>query len=149
MTKTVDFFFDFVSPTAYFAWHALPKICAKAGAELKYRPMFLGGVMNATGNTPPALVAAKGAWMSGDLVHWARKWGVEMNPNPHFPVNSLYIMRGASALEGKDIFLPYCDAMFSAVWREAKNMGEAAEIAGAVSALGLDAEDFAATIQKP
>jgi len=149
MTKTIEFFFDFVSPTAYIAHQVLPKIADKAGATLEYRPMFLGGVMKATGNAPPAMVPAKGAWMSQDLDRWCKKYGVSYKFNPHFPVNTLPVMRGACALHDSDVFPAYLDAMFNAVWQEEKNMAEPAEIAGVVSGLGLNAEEFALLCQKP
>jgi len=149
MSKMIEFFFDFVSPTAYFAHHVLPKIAGHAGADLVYRPMFLGGVMKATGNAPPAFVLAKGAWMNDDLPRWAKKYGIEYNFNPHFPVNTLAMMRGACALQGEDVFPAYLDAMFEAVWKDGKNMGDPEEIAKVVSRLGLDPEEFAALCQKP
>jgi len=149
MTKTIEFFFDFVSPTAYIAHQVLPKIADKAGATLEYRPMFLGGVMKATGNAPPAMVPAKGAWMTQDLDRWCKKYGVSYKFNPHFPVNTLPVMRGACALQDSDVFPAYLDAMFNAVWQDEKNMAEPAEIAGLVSGLGLNAEQFAGLCQKP
>lgn len=149
MTKTIEFFFDFVSPTAYIAHHVLPKIADKAGAKLEFRPMFLGGVMKATGNSPPAMVPAKGAWMNDDLARWCKKYGVAYKFNPHFPVNTLGVMRGACALQGQDVFPPYVDAMFDAVWRDEKNVADPQVVAEIVSGLGLNAEDFAALCQKP
>jgi len=149
MTRQVEFFFDFVSPTAYMAWHVLPKIAEKAGAEIKYRPMFLGGVMQATGNRPPATILPKGVWMAFDLPLWAKKWGLPYAFNPNFPVNTLSVMRGACVLLGDPKFIPYGDAMYKAVWAEERNMGDKEEIARVVGGLGIDAEDFIAQIQKP
>ena len=57
--KQLEFFFDYVSPTAWLAFALAPKVAADAGAELVWKPMFLGGVMQATGNRPPGMVAAK------------------------------------------------------------------------------------------
>lgn len=58
MPTPIEFFFDYTSPTAYLAHYAAPKAAERAGAELIYRPMFLGGVMQATGNRPPGMVPA-------------------------------------------------------------------------------------------
>ncbi|MEM7212418.1 MAG: DsbA family protein, partial [Pseudomonadota bacterium] len=60
MTKSVEFFFDVISPAAYVAWHVIPKIADAANAELVYRPFFLGGVMQSAGNQPPGTVPNKG-----------------------------------------------------------------------------------------
>ena len=70
MTKTVEFFFDVGSPTSYLAHTQLPKLAAECGAELRLRPMLLGGVFKATGNTSPVTVPAKGQWMFGDMARW-------------------------------------------------------------------------------
>ena len=43
MSKTVEFYFDFGSPTTYLAWTQLPRLCAEEGATLVYKPMLLGG----------------------------------------------------------------------------------------------------------
>ncbi len=67
MSRTVEFFYDFTSPTAYLAWARLPAIVERTGAKIVYRPMFLGGVMQTTGNRPPGTVEAKGRWMQADL----------------------------------------------------------------------------------
>ena len=79
MTKTVEFCFDIVSPAAFLAWHVLPRVAEKAGAEIKYTPMFLGGLMEAAGNRPPMTCPNKGKWMNSDLQRWAALWGLEFS----------------------------------------------------------------------
>ena len=59
MPKQVEFFYDFTSPTAYLAWARLPAIAQRTGAKIIYRPMFLGGVMQTTGNRPPGTLPQK------------------------------------------------------------------------------------------
>ena len=58
MTKQLEYFFDFVSPYSYVAHTAVKQTIERSGAELVVRPMFLGGVMHATGNRPPGVVPA-------------------------------------------------------------------------------------------
>jgi 2-hydroxychromene-2-carboxylate isomerase len=53
MGKTVEFYFDVGSPAAYLAWTQLPDLCAQRNAQLVYKPMLLGGVFKAVGNTSP------------------------------------------------------------------------------------------------
>jgi 2-hydroxychromene-2-carboxylate isomerase len=81
--KTIEFHFDFGSPTTYLAHTQLPRIAREAGAELVYYPMLLGGVFKAAGNVSPVSVAAKGRWMAQDIARWARRWGVSFAFNPH------------------------------------------------------------------
>ena len=74
--KTLEFFFDFGSPTTYLAHTQLPRIAHETGAQLVYKPMLLGGVFKATGNASPVSVPAKGRWMNRAIARWAARYGV-------------------------------------------------------------------------
>jgi len=99
MTKRLEFFFDYVSPTAYLAHFIAPQVAARTGAELVYRPLFLGGVMQGTGNRPPGTVAAKGAYMQRDMQRCAQRIGVPLFMNRHFPMNTRGLTRATLGLE--------------------------------------------------
>ena len=116
--KTLEFHFDFGSPTTYLAYTQVPRIAQETGAALAWHPMLLGGVFKAAGNASPITVPAKGRWMNDDMARWARRWGVPLVMNPHFPVNTLTLMRGACGLlmRQPDDFQRYMDAMFHAMW---------------------------------
>ena len=88
MTKTVDFYFDFGSPAAYLAYTQLPKLAADTGATVVMKPMLLGGVFQATGNQSPISVPAKGKYTFKDFARYAKLYGVPLNRNPHFPINT-------------------------------------------------------------
>jgi 2-hydroxychromene-2-carboxylate isomerase len=140
MSKRVEFFFDVGSPTTYLAWTQLPALCAKAGAELVYRPMLLGAVFQATGNASPAAVPAKGRYMNDDMARFARRYGVPLVMNPHFPVNTLTLMRGAAGaqLRAPERFDAYLHGAFKAMWIDALNMNDPAVAAKALVAAGFD-----------
>ena len=67
MTKTVEFFYDFGSPTVYLAATQLPDIAASVGATIDWRPMLIGGVIKSTGHQSPVLVPAQGDQMKHDI----------------------------------------------------------------------------------
>jgi 2-hydroxychromene-2-carboxylate isomerase len=139
-SKSVEFFFDFGSPTAYLAWTQLPGICQATDATLAYRPMLLGGVFQATGNASPVTVPAKGRYMLADLARFAYRYGVPLQFNPHFPVNTLTLMRGAVGLQMREParFNDYVAAMFRAMWVDGLNMGDPAVVATVLSKAGFD-----------
>lgn len=149
MTKRIEFFYDFTSPTAYLAWTQLPGIVARTGAQLVYRPMFLGGVMQATGNRPPGTVAAKARWMAADLQRWARRYGVPMVMNPHFPMMTLMVQRAAQEWLERPDFEAYLAAIFNAAWREERNIADKAELADILTRAGFSAEAFFAAAENP
>ena len=146
--KTLEFFFDFGSPTTYLAHTQLPRIAAAAGATLVYRPMLLGGVFKATGNASPVSVPAKGRWMGDDIARWAKRLGVPFAFNPHFPINTLSLMRGAAGLQLRqpEAFGRYADAVFQAMWVTPRPLGDAAELAAVLSDAGFDPAAFMALV---
>ncbi len=142
MTRSVEFFFDFGSPASYLAYTQLPTIAAQRDAQIVWRPMLLGGVFKATGNSSPASVPAKGRWMFGDLTRWAQRYGVPFVHNPHFPVNTLTLMRIATALQmtRPADFARYTESMFSAMWRDACDLADPAQLCAALVRSGFDAD---------
>ncbi|WP_395054757.1 2-hydroxychromene-2-carboxylate isomerase [Polaromonas sp.] len=140
MPKTVEFFFDVGSPAAYIAWKQLPQVCCETGAAIDYKPMLLGGVFQATGNHSPTTVPAKGRYMMDDLGRFAARYSVAFQENPHFPINTLMLMRGAVGLQVHDParFVPYLDAVYNAIWAEAKNMNDPVVVGAVLQAAGFD-----------
>jgi len=143
MAKTVEFYFDFGSPYSYLAYKVLPAIAAAHGAQIAWRPILLGGVFKASGNHSPAEIPAKSKWMHEDLRHWAARYGVGFERNPHFPINTLALMRGAVGMQmrGTD-FARYVETMFHAMWEEPRNLTEPAELAAVLGQAGFDAGAF-------
>ncbi|MGB5092739.1 MAG: 2-hydroxychromene-2-carboxylate isomerase [Parvibaculum sp.] len=138
MTKSVEFYFDYASPTAYLAWTQLPLIARRTGATIIWKPMFLGGVMQGTGNQPPGTFPPRGKWMSIDLPRWARRYGVPFAFNKHFPVMTLPALRITAGLEGSGEYLPWIDAVFIASWVDGKNAADPAVLAELAVKIGLD-----------
>jgi 2-hydroxychromene-2-carboxylate isomerase len=126
MNKRVEFFFDVGSPASYLAWTQLPGLCEKAGAELVYRPMLLGGVFQATGNASPASVPAKGRHSNVDLGRFAKRYGVPLVINPFFPIITLMLMRGAAGVQMRmpERFQDYLRGVFKAFGAPTMYVGE-------------------------
>jgi 2-hydroxychromene-2-carboxylate isomerase len=150
-TKSVEFYFDFGSPTAYLAATQLPKLCDDAGADLVWKPMLLGGVFQATGNHSPATIAAKRPYMVADMARFARRYGVPMKFNPHFPINTLVLMRGATGMQmhEPELFRAYVDAIYHAMWAEPRNMGDPATVGAVLQETGFDAAKIQALAEAP
>jgi len=140
MTKTVEFFFDVGSPAAYLAWTQLPQICADADAKLVYKPMLLGAVFQETGNISPGAVPAKGRWIHSDFKRFAKHYGVPFRFNPHFPINTLALMRAVIAQhDTQPERLPnLLSALFNAIWVEQKNMNDTQVVAEVLQQAGFD-----------
>lgn len=148
MSKTLEFYFDFGSPTAYLAHKRLKQLREQYDLTVRYTPMLLGGVFKATGNTSPVAIPAKGRYMlEHDLPRFARRYGVQLNLNPHFPINTLTLMRAAIAAQRLDCFDDYVNLIYDAIWVQAKNMGDPEVVSKALAEAGLDAEALLALSQ--
>ena len=150
MSKTVDFYYDFGSPTAYLAHKRLQQLSARYDFTVNYKAILLGGVFKATGNTTPVAIPAKGKYMlEHDLPRFAKRYGVPLNFNPHFPLNTLGLMRGAIAASRLDCLARYVDVVYDAVWVAGENMSEPEVVARVLAAGDLDAVALMTLSQDP
>ena len=147
MARTLEFYFDYGSPYSYLADTQVEAIAKRAGAKLERKPMLLGGVFKATGNHSPVEIPAKSKWSAFDMPMWAHHYGVPFNRNPHFPVNTLALMRGAAAAQLDGVFEKYHPAMFKAMWVDGRNLNDVTEVAAVLTGAGLDARKFGQRIQ--
>lgn len=149
--KSVEFIFDVGSPYTYLAWHALPKIAAAKGADIIWTPVLLGGIFQATGNRSPVETPAKGQHLEVDLQRWARLYGVTYVSNPHFPINTLMLMRGAVAMQMRsDVDLQrYLSAVFTAMFEQPCNMNDPAAVGAVLAKAGFDPQELLALTQSP
>lgn len=148
MSRELEFFFDVGSPASYLAWTQVPGLCQRTGATLHYRPMLLGGVFKATGNASPAAVPAKGRYSGQDMQRFARRYGVTLTMNPHFPVNTLVAMRLATAAVDSDQRDTVLAALFEGLWLQEKNLADVDVLGRTLADAGLDPEDWAARAQE-
>ena len=139
--RRLEFFFDYGSPYSYLANSRLPALAERAGAEVSYRPMLLGGVFKATGNSSPAVepCEAKRAYGGLELRRWIAHLGVPFSCNPHFPINTLLLMRTAVAAQRAGVFEPFHRAVYPAFWVDGENLGEPEVVTRVVEKAGLDA----------
>ncbi len=147
--ETLKFLFDYGSPTSYLAWKRLPGLLQRTGATLEPVPILLGAVFKATGNSSPAMIPAKARWMFEDMALWAKAAGTTLATNPHFPVNTTRLMRGAVLAIDRGEFTAHSNAMFDGMWKEARNMGEEGVVAQVLESAGLDAAAYAAAAEDP
>jgi len=140
MTKKIEFYFDFASPNCYLAYKALPEFVDMDAVQIK--PCLLGGVFKATGNQAPMVafsgVKGKIAYEMLEFQRFiARHKLTRFKMNPHFPVNTLILMRALVALEDRQT--EYVEAMLTALWEDEKNLSDPAIVSEAWEAAGFDA----------
>ncbi|MGJ8536366.1 MAG: 2-hydroxychromene-2-carboxylate isomerase [Parasphingopyxis sp.] len=143
MPKSVDFIFDFASPNAYLVHRVLPGIADRTGATFRYIPCLLGGIFKATGNQAPMIAFApipnKLAYEQLEFGRFIARHGLsDFAFNPHFPVNTVLLQRGALAAERDGRLMDYVEAGLHHMWEAPKNMSDPEIYAGAMSESGFD-----------
>jgi 2-hydroxychromene-2-carboxylate isomerase len=154
MSKTIDFIFDFASPNAYLAWKVLPGIAARSHAQVNLIPCLLGGLFKLTGNQAPMTafgnVKGKLDYERLETQRFITKHGLrDFRFNPHFPVNTLLIMRGWLAARRANVGEAYFEPVLKAMWEAGQKMDDPAVIGAVLRAAGLDAKALIDAAQDP
>ena len=150
---SVEFHFDFGSPNAYLSHKVIPDVEARTGVSITYVPVLLGGVFKATGNQSPVMAFAgirnKPEYERLEMMRFIERHGLTQAfaMNPHFPVNTLAIMRGAVAAQHLDVFKPYVNAIYAAMWQGAQKMDDPETIGRVLAAADLPADALMAKAQ--
>ncbi len=154
MTKRLEFIFDFGSPNAYLAYRVLPPILARTGAELVITPCLLGGLFKLTDNRPPLVafagVKGKVEYEKLEIKRFIAKHGLtKFRMNPHFPVNTLMLMRGlvAARLRGEEA--AYLEMGLQGLWEDGLKLDDKDVLARRIGETGLDAERLLEDAQRP
>ena len=152
--KTLELIFDFGSPNAYLTLKVLPELLDRTGAELIVTPCLLGGIFKATGNKAPMVqyadAPAKMAYENLEMRRFIEKHGLtKFRLNPHFPINTLLIMRGAIVAEDEGNLDDYVDAVNRAMWEDGVKMDDPEAAAAFLTANGFDGPALLARTQEP
>lgn len=143
--KKIDFYFDFASPNGYLSLKALKKYQDEIGFDINYIPVLLGGIFKLTNNQPPMIAFGE---VKGKLEYenLEMKRFIEFHSlnnfkmNPHFPVITLKLMRGALAAEQEGFLEEYIAKMSLEMWENEKKMDDPEVIQKAFDDAGFDSE---------
>jgi len=154
MPQTAEFLYDFGSPNAYLVHRAIPAMEARGVVAFRYVPVLLGGIFKAIGNQAPMLtyghVGAKVAYDRLEMQRFITRHGIDkFTMNPHFPVNTLLLMRGAIAAEVLGCAPAYIEAMFVGMWEQGLKLDLPDVWLRALEAAGLPAAELATGAADP
>jgi len=154
VTQTLDFYYDFGSPNAYFAWKALHGVTERTGLDVIMHPVLIGGVFKTTGNQPPwqafGNVPNKMKYMQLEIQRFIKDHNLtEFKFNSAFPVNTLLAMRGAIAAQQAGVHDAYYPAVFKAIWEEDKNISLPEVLAEVLDGVGLEGTALVTATQTP
>ncbi len=146
MTKSLDFYFDFISPYSFLAYKKLKLLNSNYKIIINYKPILLGGLHKLGGIIPPAFNERKMKNMKNDCELIAKKNNITFKWNDRFPINSLELMRGYLTIDDnlKDKFFDIC---FDAYWKDNIDISKEENIENILKNCEIDKDLFSKEIQ--
>ena len=141
-TTTLDFYFDFLSPFAFFAWREIGPLCDKYQLDLQAHPVVFGKLLDHWGQLGPAEIIPKRDWVSRFCLRYAALHGFEYNPPRFHPFNPLPALRLSLKEVSSGQQSAVIDALFHAGWTQGEDLGELDDLIAILERAGIDAEGF-------
>lgn len=147
--KSVEFYFDLGSPYSYLAYYRLLQIAEQQEIQIVYKPILLGGVFKATGNRSPIEIPVKGVYSILDMQRWSEYYHIPMQMNPHFPMNTLTLMRILTGVQLLHLekFEQVLKLLFDAMFGTPQNLNEPTVLAEVLKPSGFSVEDIMSIVQ--
>ena len=148
MIKSIDFYFDFISPYSYLAHKKIRLLKDKKKIIFNYKPILVGGLHNLQGITAPAFIKPKLKYMINDCNLIAKKNNFTFMWNSKFPINSLSVMRGYLFISDdfKDFYL---NTIFDAYWRDNLDTSNEEILKTLLEKCKIDSSNFFEGIKDP
>ena len=147
--KSVEFYFDLGSPYSYLAYYHLLQMAEQQEIQIVYKPILLGGVFKATGNRSPIEIPVKGVYSILDMQRWAEYYQIPMQMNPHFPMNTLTLMRILTGVQLLHLekFEQVLKLLFDGMFGTPQNLNEPTVLAEVLKPSGFSVEDIMSIVQ--
>ena len=143
MSKTIDFYFDFVSPYTFISFQQIKTIKFKQNFKFRLKPILLGGLHNLHKITAPAFIPAKARFMIRDCKMLSDKYKISFKFNSYFPIKTVTLMRGVLIAEEDGIANEYIDKIFEALWVSGLNLNDQIIIDKVLKNLDINPKTFA------
>jgi 2-hydroxychromene-2-carboxylate isomerase len=146
-TRTLRFYFDYISPYAYLAWHRLQTFAPEHGLDLELRPTVFAGLLNEHGHKGPAEIEPKRLYMFRDCTRLASTMGVPFEPPASHPFNPLAALRASVLDMPESVRRALVSRLFAATWAESRDVGKAEVVGELCDEVGVP--DAISRIQDP
>ena len=124
MSTTIDFYFDYISPFAYLAWHRIQTVAARSDVELVPKPVLFAALLNHHGTKGPAEVPAKRHYVFIDSLRKASLVDVPLRPPPSHPFNPLLALRVSALPMEEEVRRELITRLYASTWADEKGVSD-------------------------
>jgi 2-hydroxychromene-2-carboxylate isomerase len=147
--KTVDFYFDYLSPFAYLASLQVSEVCARANAAVSFRPILFPALLDHWGQRGPAEIPPKSVHTYKECLRYALGRGFAFRAPKLHPFNPLLSLRVTWAAESAADRERAAHTLYELGWARGGDLGSRSEIEQALTAAGLPASEWLERSQLP
>ena len=145
MSATIDYYFSPPSPWTYLGHARFSDMVRRAGASIRLLPADFGKVFAVSGGLPLGQRAPqRQAYRLVELARFSQHLHIPMNLKPRFfPVagdDAARLIIAVDQHDGVEAAMRLSGAIFEAVWRDERNITDAAVLAELLSEQGLSAQ---------
>ena len=134
----IDFWFDFISPYAYFAHLRIEAMASEFGATLRLRPVLFGALLDHHGHLGPAEIPSKREHLFKDIARYAALNDIPLTGPAKHPFLPVTALRVALPEVSGDSQPDVVRILFRATWSERADMGDPNDIARVLNEAGFD-----------
>ena len=145
MTKSIDFYFDFISPYTYIGHKRIEK--EGMGINFNYKPILLGGLHKLWNITPQAYIEPKKQFMIMDCEMVSKKFKIDFIFNSKFPLNTIKLMRGC-LIFNNDQLKEYINLIFDAYWKDNENINDQKVLIKILDQIDVSINEFEIKIEE-
>jgi len=149
MTRSLDFYFDYLSPYAYLAWLRLPQVCMERKVHINPKPVLFAGLLNHWGQLGPAEIPPKGMHIFKECARFAALANIPFRSPRFHPFRPLTALRVSLAEISGEKQAEVISAIFTAGWARGEDLGDAATIEATLDSVDLDGKRLLAAAQQP
>lgn len=125
VNKKVEFYFDYLSPFAYFAWQRFKNLQIPNKPRLIFRPVLLGQILNHYEIRHPATVPGRVKFVTRYVPFLAKQLQIPFTipKTSHFPFSTFEALKLSTEVVSGEHQERVVDALFDLVWKEGKDPG--------------------------
>ena len=130
-SRTLRFYFDYLSPYSYLAWQEIPALARRHALRLEPTPVLLAALLDHHGHKGPGEIPPKRVYVFKDCVRRAATLGVPFEPPFSHPFNPLPALRVTMLDMDEERRMELITRLFRATWAEARDVSSP-EVVGAI-----------------
>ena len=147
--KSIDFYFDYISPFAHFAWRNVTSLAKRYDCQIHAHPVVFGKLLDKWGQLGPAEITPKRKWLHQYCLRYAALNGFAYNPPKFHPFNPLAALRMSLKEVSGDNQHQVIDAIFEGGWCRGEDLGDLPTLVSLLEERAVDGNYLSQQIALP